>query len=279
MIAGSKKERDKKGRIQNMIVIGEKISVMAKKVREAMMNHDAKPLQELAVAQANAGAHFIDVSIGPAEDNGPQLMDWAVKVVQEVVQKPLCLDTTNIKAMEAGVKAHNNQWGSPLINSTSNEPERFPMMALAGKYNAKVIALTLGKGGLPADAEDRCVIASEIMARGAEYGVSMENIILDPLILQICTRQDQGRQAIRAVRMFKDLNDPPMQSVVGLSNISNGAPKHVRGIINRNFFALLIDAGLTAAIIDPLDKDMMDTLKTVEMINGKTMYAHSYLDM
>jgi 5-methyltetrahydrofolate corrinoid/iron sulfur protein methyltransferase len=262
-----------------MIVIGEKISVMAKKVREALTNRDAKPLQELAVAQAKAGAHFIDVSIGPAEDNGPQLMDWAVKVVQEVVQKPLCLDTTNIKAMEAGVKAHNNQWGSPLINSTSNEPERFPMMALAGKYNAKVIALTLGKGGLPADAEDRCVIASEIMGRGAEYGVPMENIILDPLILQICTMQDQGRQAIRAVRMFKDLNDPPMQSVVGLSNISNGAPKEVRGIINRNFFALLIDAGLTAAIIDPLDKDMMDTLKTVEMINGKTMYAHSYLDM
>jgi 5-methyltetrahydrofolate corrinoid/iron sulfur protein methyltransferase len=262
-----------------MIIIGEKISVMAKKVREALMSRDAKPLQELAVAQANAGAHFIDVSIGPAEDNGPQLMDWAVKVVQEVVQKPLCLDTTNIKAMEAGIKAHNNTWGKPIINSTSNEPERFPMMELAAKYNTNIVALTLGKGGLPADAEDRCVIASEIMARGMEYGIPMENILLDPLILQICTMQDQGRQAIRAVRMFKDLNDPPMRSVVGLSNISNGAPKHVRPIINRNFFALLVDAGLTAAIIDPCDKDMMDTLKTVNMINCKTMYAHSYLDM
>jgi len=262
-----------------MIVIGEKISVMAKKVREALVSRDAKPLQELAVAQAKAGANFIDVSIGPAEDNGPELMDWAVKVVQEVVQKPLCLDTTNVKAMEAGLKAHNNQWGTALINSTSNEPERFPMMELAGKYNSKVIALTLGKGGLPADAEDRCVIASEIMARGMELGVPMENIFLDPLILQICTMQDQGWQAVRAVKMFKDLNDPPMQSVVGLSNISNGAPKPLRPIINRNFFALLIEAGLTAAIIDPLDKDMMDTAKTIEMIMGKTMYAHSYLDM
>jgi len=262
-----------------MIVIGEKISVMAKKVREALTSFNAKPLQELAVAQSKAGAHFIDVSIGPAEDNGPKLMDWAVKVVQEVVQKPLCLDTTNVKAMEAGLKAHNNQWGAPIINSTSNEPERFPMMELAGKYNSKVVALTLGKGGLPADAEDRCVIASELMARGMEYGVPMENILLDPLILQICTMQDQGRQAIRAVRMFRDLNDPPMQSVVGLSNISNGAPKQVRAIINRNFFALLIEAGLTAAIIDPLDKEMMDTAKTIEMIMGKTMYAHSYLDM
>jgi 5-methyltetrahydrofolate corrinoid/iron sulfur protein methyltransferase len=112
-----------------------------------------------------------------------------------------------------------------------------------------------------------------------EHGVPMENLFLDPLILQIATMQDQAKQAIRAVKMFQQLNDPPMQTVVGLSNISNGAPKHVRPIINRNFFTMLIYEGLTAAIIDPLDKDMMDTLKTVEMIMGKKMYAHSYLDM
>jgi 5-methyltetrahydrofolate corrinoid/iron sulfur protein methyltransferase len=262
-----------------MIIIGEKISIMMKKVREALQKRDPKPIQELAIAQAKAGAHYIDVSIGPAEDDGPKLMDWAVKVVHEVVHKPLCLDTTNVKAMEAGIKAHNNTWGLPIVNSTSNEPERFPMMELAGKYGTKIVALTLGKGGLPADAEDRCVIAAEIMARGMEYDIPMENIFLDPLILQVATMQDQGRQAIRAVRMFRDLNDPPMQTVVGLSNISNGAPKHVRPIINRNYLALLIFEGLTSAIIDPLDKDMMDTVKTVEMIMGRTMYAHSYLDM
>jgi 5-methyltetrahydrofolate corrinoid/iron sulfur protein methyltransferase len=264
---------------QNMLIIGEKISVIAKKVREALQKLDPKPLQDLAVAQSKAGAHFIDVSIGPAEENGPKLMDWAVKVVQEVVEKPLCLDTTNIAAMEAGLKAHNNKWGVPIVNSTSNEPERFPMMELAGKYNAKIIALTLGKGSIPADAEDRCVIAAEIMARGMEFGIPMENIFLDPLILQLCTMQDQGRQALRAIKMFRELNDPPMNTVVGLSNISNGAPKHVRPIINRNFLAMLMYEGLSSAIIDPLDKDMMDTVKTVEMILGKKMYAHSYLDM
>jgi 5-methyltetrahydrofolate corrinoid/iron sulfur protein methyltransferase len=262
-----------------MLIIGEKISVIAKKVREALGKFDPKPLQELAVAQSKAGAHFIDVSIGPAEENGAKLMDWAVKVVQEVVEKPLCIDTTNISAMEAGLKAHNNAWGVPLINSTSNEPERFPMMELAGKYNAKIIALTLGKGGIPADAEDRCVIAAEIMARGMEYDVPMEHIFLDPLILQLCTMQDQGLQAIRAVKMFRELNDPPMNTVVGLSNISNGALKPVRPIINRNFLTMLMYEGLSAAIIDPLDKDMMDTVKTVEMIMGRKMYAHSYLDM
>ena len=246
-----------------MIIIGDKISVIAKKVREALQKLDPKPLQELAVTQAKAGAHYIDVSIGPAEENGQQLMDWAVKVVHEVVQKPLCLDTTNLKAMEAGLKAHNNAWGAPIINSTSNEPERFPMMELAGKYNSKIIALTLGKGSIPADAEDRCVIASEIMARAMEFGVLMENLFLDPLILQICTMQDQARQAIPAITIFQDLNHPPIQTVVRLSKISNGAPKHVRPIINRNFLTMLMYEGLSAAIIDPLDKDIMDSVKTV----------------
>lgn len=260
-----------------MIIIGEKISVIAKKVREALQKHDPKPLQELAAAQAKAGAHFIDVSIGPAEENGPELMDWAVKVVQEVVEKPLCLDTTNVKAMEAGLKAHNNAWGVPIINSTSNEPERFPMMELAGKYNAKIIALTLGKGSIPADAEDRCVIASEIMARGMEYGVPMENIFLDPLILQIATMQDQGRQAIRAIKMFQELNDPPMKTVVGLSNISNGMPKALRAIMNKYYLSLLIYEGLTAAIADP--HEVNETAKTIDVIMGQTLYAHSYLEM
>jgi 5-methyltetrahydrofolate corrinoid/iron sulfur protein methyltransferase len=254
-----------------MIIIGED-QCHAKKVREALQKLDPKPLQELAVAQAKAGAHFIDVSIGPAEENGPQLMDWAVKVVHEVVQKPLCLDTTNLKAMEAGLKAHNNTWGAPIVNSTSNEPERFPMMELAGKYNTKIIALTLGKGSIPADAEDRCVIASEIMARAMEFGVPMENLFLDPLILQIATMQDQGRQAIRAIKMFQELNDPTMQTVVGLSNISNGAPKHVRPIINRNFLTMLC-RGLSAAIIDRPQGH--DGYQTVGMI-GQEMYAHSY---
>ena len=154
-----------------MIIIGEKISVIAKKVREAMNARDPKPIQELADAQWKAGAHFIDVNTGPAEEKGEELMKWMVESIQEKVQAPLCLDTTNASALEAGLKAHNNQWGRPLINSTSNDPERFIMLELAAKYNSNIIALTVGKGGLPADAEERCGIAAEIMARAAEYGV------------------------------------------------------------------------------------------------------------
>ncbi len=262
-----------------MIIIGEKISIIAKKVRKAMDDRDPKPLQELADAQWKAGAHFIDVNIGPAEEKGEDLMKWMVESIQEKVSLPLCLDTTNASALEAGLKAHNNEWGKPLINSTSNDPERFVMLELAAKYNAEIIALTVGKGGLPADAEERCAIAAEIMARAAEYGVPLEDIYLDPLILQVCTTQDQALHALKAIRMFKELNDPPMKTVVGLSNISNGVPKEMRSLIDRTYLTLLMYEGLTAAIMNPLDKELMHTMKTTDVFLGNTLYAHSYLEM
>jgi 5-methyltetrahydrofolate corrinoid/iron sulfur protein methyltransferase len=153
------------------------------------------------------------------------------------------------------------------------------MLELAAKYNAQVIGLTLGKGGLPADAEERCAIAAEIMARAAEYGVPLEDVFLDPLILQVCTMQDQAMHAIKAVMMFRELNDPPMKTVVGLSNISNGVPKQMRSLIDKVYLTLLMYAGLSAAIMNPLDKDLMDTLKTTDVFIGNTLYAHSYLEM
>ncbi len=262
-----------------MIVIGEKISIIAKKVREAMTNRDPKPIQELAEAQWKAGADLIDVNTGPAEEKGEELMTWMVESIQEKVSLPLCLDTTNPDALEAGLKAHNNQWGKPLINSTSNEPERYVMLELAAKYNAQVIGLTLGKGGLPADAEERCGIAAEIMARAAEYGLSLEDLYLDPLILQVCTMQDQVKHSLKAIKMFQELNDPPMKTVVGLSNVSNGVPKQMRSLIDKTYLTLLMYEGLTAAIMNPLDKDLMDILKTTDVFLGNTLYAHSYLEM
>jgi 5-methyltetrahydrofolate corrinoid/iron sulfur protein methyltransferase len=260
-----------------MLVIGEKLSIIAKRVREAMMKKDASPIKEIAVSQWKAGAGMIDANIGPAEDEGEALMQWMVTTIQDAVPLPVCLDTTNYKAIEAGLKAHNNEWGRPLINSTSNDPERFPMLELAAKHNSQIIGLTVGKGGLPADAEERAALAAEIMARAMEYGVPLEDIYLDPLVLQIATSQDHALKVIKAVRMFQELNDPPMKTVVGLSNISNGCPKPLRPILNKYYLALLIMEGLTAAIADP--HEVNETVKTIDVITGKTLYAHSYLEM
>lgn len=260
-----------------MLIIGEKLSIIARRVREAMLRKDKGPIQEIAVNQWKAGAGMIDANIGPAEDSGEGLMDWMVTTIQEVVPLPVCFDTTNYKAIEAGLKVYNNEWGRAMINSTSNDPERFPMLELAAKYNAQIIGLTVGKGGLPADAEERAAIAAEIMARAMEYGVPLEDLYLDPLVLQIATSQDHALKVISAVRMFQELNDPPMKTVVGLSNISNGCPKALRHILNRYFLALLIYAGLTAAIADP--HEVVETSKSIDVIMGKTLYAHSYLEV
>ncbi len=285
-----------------MLIIGEKLSIIAKRVREAMMKRDKGPIQEIAIRQWKEGAGMIDANIGPAEDGGEELMQWMVTTIQEVVPLPICLDTTNYKAIEAGLKVHNNQWGRPLINSTSNDPERFPILELAAKYNSLIIGLTVGKGGLPADAEERAAIAAEIMARAMEYGVPLEDIYLDPLVLQIATSQDHAMKVIDAIKMFREMNDPPMKTVVGLSNISNGCPKHVRPILNKYYFIMLMNAGLTAAIADSheiaeamQEKQLVDDIlagkeiedkekmrvikKTLDVIMNKTLYAHSYLEM
>jgi 5-methyltetrahydrofolate corrinoid/iron sulfur protein methyltransferase len=285
-----------------MLIIGEKLSIIAKRVREAMMKKDKAPIQEIATRQWKEGSGMIDANIGPAEDGGEELMQWMVTTIQEVVPLPVCLDTTNFKAIEAGLKVHNNQWGKALINSTSNDPERFPILELGAKYNCEVIGLTVGKGGLPADAEERAAIAAEIMGRAMEYGMPLENLYLDPLVLQIATTQDQARHVIEAVKLFQHINEPPMKTVVGLSNISNGCPKALRPILNKHMFVLLEEAGLTAAIADAkemaevaeerslildvmagkeiADKQKMTEIqKTLDVIMGRTLYAHSYLEM
>lgn len=285
-----------------MLIIGERLSIIARRVREAMLKRDKGPIQEIATIQWKAGAGMIDANIGPAEDGGESLMEWMVTTIQEAVPLPVCLDTTNYKAVEAGLKVHNNEWGRPLINSTSNDPERFPMLELAAKYNCQIIGLTVGKGGLPADAEERAAIAAEIMARAMEYGLPLEDLYLDPLVLQISTSQDHALKVIEAIKMFKEMNDPPMKTVVGLSNISNGCPKELRPIINKYYFLMLHEAGLDAAIADPKEmaealeeKPLFDAVlagkeiddperakiikKTVDIIMGRTLYAHSYLEM
>jgi 5-methyltetrahydrofolate corrinoid/iron sulfur protein methyltransferase len=278
-----------------MLLIGERINVITKAQREAMLNRDPKPIQDIARAQVEGGANMLDVNIGPAEDDGPALMDWIVKTVQEVVQVPLCLDTTNLEAIRAGLKAHNNEWGRPMINSTSGETERLnTFMPVAAEYQCDIIGLCLTGSGLPADANERAAIAVDIMTKAEEVGLPVDHIHLDPLVLMLNGNQDQAMHCIQSVEMFQALSDPPMKTVVGLSNIANTAPLSMKGILTAVFFQMLRDAGLTGAIIDPLEKEFMEVVrsgdprtvyrpedvdKTIQVMRGDIMYAHSFLEI
>lgn len=260
-----------------MLAIAEKINVIKKDIGAAMKAMDKKPIQDLAEAEVKAGANILDVNIGPATKGGPELMDWLVKTIQEVVDVGLSLDTTNAEAMEAGLKAHK---GQAMINSASGEPARLEKtMSLAEQYNAKIIGLTMREKGIPRDANERVEIAMEILAAASAHNVSPENLYLDPLVLPVAVAQEHAKEAIEALKMFKQLSDPPVKTVVGLSNISNGAPAEIKPLLDRVFLTVLMDAGLDAAIMDPLDKDLMGTLKTIRVFNGDILYCHSYLDM
>lgn len=264
--------------MESVLVIGEKINVMSKSLGPAMKDREAEPIVEMAKSQVDRGANMLDINIGPASKGGPEMMEWLVKTVQEAVDAPLSLDTTNPEAMEAGLKVHK---GQALINSTTGQRERMDaMLPLAAKYDAKIIGLTMTEAGIPRDANERVAVAVEIFTEAMGLGINPENIYLDPLVLPINVAQAQQptTEVLEAVRMFKQLNDPPLKTVVGLSNISNGAAKHTKSYLDAALVAHLMACGLDAAIMDPMDALLMAVLKTGKLFRNDMLYADSYLD-
>jgi len=245
-----------------MLIIGENIHIISSKVKRAIAERDAKVIQEMALEQVKAGAGMLDLNIGPQKRRGVEVMEWVVDTVQEVVDVPLSLDTTNIAAIEAGLKRCRRQ---AMINSTSADPERLEaLMPLAAKYGAKIIALTMEKN-IPPTAEDRVAIAMDVLIpKAMELGIPMEDLYLDPLVLTVKGMQDHAPETLNAVRFFKQLSDPPPMTVVGLSNISNGVPRENRSLINRTYLVMLMAAGLDAAIADPLDEAQNEFIRIVE---------------
>jgi len=245
-----------------MLIIGENIHIIAPKVKDAIENRNARFLQDLAKRQVRNGAHVVDLNIGPQKKQGVAIMEWLVDAIQEAVDVPLSLDTTNAAAIEAGLKRCKKQ---PWINSTSADPARMEtLFPLAAQYKAKIIALTMEKGGIPPTADGRVQIAMEtLIPKAMEFGVPMENLYLDPLTLTVNGMQDQIAATLESVRMFKQLADPPPQTVVGLSNVSNSCPNAGRSLINRTFLVMLLGAGLDAAIADPLDKKQNEVIRIV----------------
>jgi 5-methyltetrahydrofolate corrinoid/iron sulfur protein methyltransferase len=251
-----------------MFKIGEEIQIISTRVRKAIEERDKEPIQQLASQQVEAGADALEVNIGPQKKGGPEVMEWMVDTIQEVVDVPLCLDTTNLAAMEAGLKRVRQQ---AIVNSTSAEPTRLQdVPPLAAKYDAKLIALTMGKS-IPVEADARVTIALEqLMPRIMEVGMPMDQILMDPLILTVSGMQAYCPEAIETIRFLKQISDPPPLTVVGLSNVSNGVPKENRSLINATYAVMLLAAGLDAAIVDARDERLKDWVRIVEERDDST---------
>ncbi|MEJ5349447.1 MAG: dihydropteroate synthase [Desulfosoma sp.] len=293
-----------------MKLIGENLNIMSKKYGKALKERDAKTLQELAIQEAQAGMDYIDLNIGPAGKTGEELMSWLVPVIHEVVDLPLALDTSNIKAIEAGLKAHKKC--PAMINSIMVRPERMDaLLPLAKEYEAEFIGLLWGPDGMPRDENERGVLCAEILFRATEMGIPPERIYIDPIQTPVNVQQNQIMSALNFMKMFPDMA-PGCNSTIGLSNVSNGAPEHLRPILNQVMLILWKRWGMKSAIVDTFDyelhkiargqrpelealvakvedgeeidmaslsKEEKDFVKTARVILGHTLYSDSWLEV
>lgn len=262
-----------------MFKIGENIHIISPKVKEALKARDGAFFVELARKQAQAGVDAIDLNIGPRKKDGPEVVDWLLDCVQEAVPEMMVsFDTTNLAAIETGLKRVGS---NAIVNSTSAEEERLATVPpVAAKYGAKMIALCLEKSGIPVSADARVGIAMEkLIPRAQEVGIPMENLLVDPLILTVSGMQEYVPEAIEAVRMIKMVMDPPPMTVVGLSNVSNQVPNEMRPLINRVYMAMLMGAGLDAAILDPLDMKLKEVIETIENRDDSSPVRALYLKL
>ena len=260
---------------KKFVTIGERIHCISPVIREAMNTMNPEPILKRAAEQIKAGATYLDVNIGPAESNGPELMTWAVKLLQENFNNvPLALDTANKKAIEAGIAVYNRTNGKPIVNS-ADAGSRISYIDLAAANDAIVIALC-SADGIAKDNEERMMHCHHMLDRGMALGMEADDLWFDPLFLVVKGMQDKQMDVLNAIKLF---SDEGLKSTGGLSNNSNGAPKHIRPIMDSALVAMCMMQGLTSAIVNPNDLRLMETIKSCDLFKNNELYSDSYLEV
>ncbi|MBU4302594.1 MAG: dihydropteroate synthase [Actinobacteria bacterium] len=256
-----------------MFLIAEKVNVITTTIREAMKAKDKKPIQEMVELQLEGNPDCIDINLGPATRNGPEMMQWMVETIEDVTDLILSLDTMNMDAMEAGLEKVSRP---AIVNSISFVPERLKrLVPMAIKHNAKVVGLCTSEAGVPRDENERFENAMNLMsvfATGADMmgepiveidrPIPLDDYWIDPIVLPIGVAQDQVIALRKSTRMYSELPEPP-HLVCGLSNVSNkcGLTPEDAGLVNRIYLAVLMGYGMDAAIVDPNDEKLMAVAK------------------
>lgn len=291
-----------------MLFIDENIHIISQVINDAVQARDAKVIQDIAKRQSVSGVHYIDINLGPAKKDPEAVAEWLVNTVQEVTDLPLSIDTLNPVAMEAGLKACKNR---PLLNSSSGRTDsKERMLPLAKKYNTDVVISVLTDKGCPPDIDSRTESIMETVELANEMGIPNEDIWVDPIILPVSADQKQVAEAIEFMSILGDLL-PGVKSTIGLSNVSNGTPDELRGILNRTYMVMLGRVGLYSAIADGFDEELIklnngempeiveliykvmdgdvvdmgslskqeqDYAKTAKVLKGDMLYSHAWLE-
>jgi 5-methyltetrahydrofolate corrinoid/iron sulfur protein methyltransferase len=255
-----------------MLIIGEKLNGMLKDTGAAIVARDTAFIQHLAQQQAGAGAKYLDVNAVTGAGNELEDLIWLVETIQAAVDVPLCIDSADPIALKAGVERAAL---TPMVNSINGDEKRLAdLLPLVAKKGSPVIALLLNGSGIPGDVAGRMSVARHILERTRQAGIPDQNVYLDPLVMAIGTQTEAAILVLDTIRVIRS-EFPEVKTIVGLSNISYGLP--CCPLINQAFFAQLIAASLHAAIIDPLDQGMINTLYATELILGRDRDCRNYL--
>jgi 5-methyltetrahydrofolate corrinoid/iron sulfur protein methyltransferase len=292
-----------------MILIGENLNVISQTLGPALREKNAAPIEAMAKDETGAGVDLIDLNIGPARRGGDELMSWVVQTVQAVTDKMVALDTTNMDAMEAGLKVRQ---GPALMNSVSLQSSRVGRgLEMAKKYDADMIGLLWSDDGMPRDVNERAMHTVDLVYKANEMGIPNEKIWIDPIASPVSVEINQVKACVEFMAMLADIA-PGCKSTCGLSNVSNGAPAHLRPWLNRTYMIMLGRNGMYSAIVDAFDKDLIaiargqrqdivdlvynvmdgqdvdlgsldkekqNYVKTARVLLGQSLYSDSWLDI
>lgn len=263
-----------------MKLIAENIHVISKVTKEAFINRNEEYINTLLTKITTQKPDWIDLNVGPSKGKFEGTIEWLTKLYNKISNIPISFDSTNINEIEKGLKLINST-NNCIINSTNADDERLEKFSLiAAKYNTSLIALTLNsKTGIPKEAEERLNLAFKIIATCESKGIGHNKIIFDPLVLPICIDQAQAKVSLDTIRMLKESFDPPILTTIGLSNISNGTPKHLRSIINIVYMTMAMGAGLDSAIVDIFDNELLRVHKMLVNNKPQTSYDDVYLNI
>ncbi len=253
-------------------IIGERINPTGrKKLLAELKAGNLDMVRRDAAAQVEAGAGIIDVNTGVPGADEAALMREMITAIQEVTDTPLCLDTANPDALQAGLEMYE---GKALINSVNGEEERLEsVLPLVKEYDASVIALCMDDDGIPPTAEARLKVAEKIIERAAKLGIPLERLVVDPLALTMGSDHLAGKIAIDTIKLV--VREYGSNITIGASNISFGMPD--RPSINATFLAMAIEAGLTCPITNPLDEDCLVAIQAADLVMGRDQYGMNWI--
>ncbi len=256
-----------------MFVIGERINGMFTDAGKAIEGRDEEALQNLARRQLEAGADALDVNVGPTKGRAIDNMCWMIETIQRVTDAPICIDTPKFDVMSEAVAMCSNP---VIINSTkASEVELDRYVPLAAENGARLIALTIDETGVPKNVDSRVMMGATIVTKAMEYGLSPQDLFIDPVILPVNVAPKQPAAVMEAISQLKHISDPSPNFVLGLSNVSQNCKE--RSLLNRTYVAMCVGMGLNAAIMDAFDQELMKAAITAEVLLEKQLYCDDYV--